>query len=76
MNIKQIENIRYAQGWLQNQIEIMVNDANTEPINKGEVELATQVLNMWSLVDQGVDALVRENHEIALKLSSVRIALG
>lgn len=71
MDIKKIESIQYAQGWLGTQIDSMLSDANEK-----EREIANQVKKMWDLVDQGVDALIRENNELSLKLSAARIALN
>lgn len=79
MDNKRLENLRYAQGWLSSQIESMFEDANTSegstPVDEASRQLAQQAKNMWILVDQGVDALTRENIVLTNKIAAMRIAL-
>lgn len=67
-----LDTIVFAQGWLTNQLEKAAESQTTEA---GTV-IAAAVLEQWKLVDEGLDDLIKENAELRLTLTNVRIAFG
>jgi hypothetical protein len=75
MDNKSIEGIRYAEGFIEDTLEDLVGVLQRSKDPK-KVEQATQIVNMWATLSNGVKALIRENFLLEQKINASRIALG
>jgi hypothetical protein len=75
MDNKSIEGIRYAEGFIEDTLEDLVGVLQRSKDPK-KVEQATQILNMWATLSNGVKALIREVYMQEQKINASRIALG
>jgi hypothetical protein len=75
MDNKSIEGIRYAEGFIEDTLEDLVGVLQRSKDPK-KVEQATQIVNMWATLSNGVKALIREVYMQEQKINASRIALG
>lgn len=69
-NLK-LEQIAYAQGWLENHLESVLGTATTEEARKE----AEEVLKTFKLFSDGFDTVRRENQKFERTLMLVRGAV-
>ena len=75
MDNKSIEGIRYAEGFIEDTLEDLVGVLQRSKDPK-KVEQATEIVNMWATLSNGVKALIREVYMQEQKINASRIALG
>lgn len=61
--------IRYAQGWLKNQLE----EAAKDQINEANEVIAAQVIDQFNVLDEAIDDLIQENATMFEKLKAIAI---
>ena len=75
MDMKRIENIRYAEGFIEDTLEDLTG-VLTRTKDPSKAEQVTQIINMWSTLSSGVKDLLRENFQLQQKIAQAKIALG
>lgn len=77
MNITRLQNIAYAEGFLEDYIsEVTEAVENSKEPSSERLEQIQQVRNMWQVLSTGLSDLRRENHDFELKLMAVRNSLA
>ena len=66
---------QYSQGWLESQIESMVNIASSGNNAVVSGPLATVMMEQWVILSDTFDDLVKENAELKRKMAIVESAL-
>jgi hypothetical protein len=76
MKIERLQQIVYAEGFVEDFIEQYINDIDEETANAKTLEQAQLLQGLWLTLSSGLTELRKENAALQSRLDTARQAIG
>lgn len=76
MDIKRLETISFAEGFIEDFLEQWLEEIDEETAQPQTLEQAKQVKNMWIVLTAGLKELRQENSRLQTKIHAAQLTLS